>query len=123
MGKKNYNLLIGVSALVGIVLLIALVGYLVSKPKPEIIQGEVEAEEYRISCMVPGHVTEIYAREGQTVHRGDTVAFIDSPQVRAKLAQAQAARSAASAQSAKAQSGARKEQIAGAYQLWQQALV
>ena len=123
MGKKNYNLLIGVSALVGIVLLIALVGYLVSKPRPVVIQGEVEAEEYRISCMVPGHVTELYAREGQTVHRGDTVAFIDSPQVRAKLAQAQAARSAAGAQSAKARSGARKEQIAGAYQLWQQALV
>jgi HlyD family secretion protein len=73
--------------------------------------------------MVPGHVTELYVREGQTVHRGDTVAFIDSPQVRAKLAQAQAARSAAQAQSAKARNGARQEQIAGAYELWQQALV
>ena len=123
MAKKNYNLLIGVSALVGIVLLIALVGYLVSKPRPHVIQGEVEATEYRVSCMVPGHVTELYVREGQTVHKGDTLAFIDSPQVRAKLAQAQAARSAARAQSAKAQSGARKEQITGAYELWQQALV
>ena len=87
------------------------------------IQGEAEATEYRISCMVPGHVTELYCREGQQVHKGDTVAFIDSPQVRAKLAQAQAARSAAQAQSAKARNGARKEQIAGAYELWQQALV
>ena len=113
MAKKNYNLLIGVGALVGVVLLIALVGYLVSKPRPRVIQGEAEATEYRISCMVPGHVTELYCREGQQVHKGDTVAFIDSPQVRAKLAQAQAARS----------NGARKEQIAGAYELWQQALV
>ena len=102
MAKKNYNLLIGVGALVGVVLLIALVGYLVSKPRPRVIQGEAEATEYRISCMVPGHVTELYCREGQQVHKGDTVAFIDSPQVRAKLAQAQAARSAAQAQSAKA---------------------
>lgn len=123
MAKKNYNLLIGVGALVGVVLLIALVGYLVSKPSPRVIQGETEATEYRISCMVPGHVTELYCREGQQVHKGDTVAFIDSPQVRAKLAQAQAARSAAQAQSAKARNGARKEQIAGAYELWQQALV
>ena len=123
MAKKNYNLLIGVGALVGVVLLIALVGYLVSKPRPRVIQGEVEATEYRISCMVPGHVTELFCREGQQVHKGDTVAFIDSPQVRAKLAQAQAARSAAQAQSAKARNGARKEQIAGAYELWQQALV
>ncbi len=123
MAKKNYNLLIGISALVGIVLVIAFVGYLVSKPRPHVIQGEAEATEYRVSCMVPGHVTELYVREGQTVQNGDTVAFIDSPQVRAKLAQAQAARSAAQAQSAKARNGARQEQIAGAYELWQQALV
>ena len=88
MAKKNYNLLIGIGALVGIVLVIAFVGYLVSKPRPHVIQGEAEATEYRVSCMVPGHVTELYVREGQTVHRGDMVAFIDSPQVRAKLAQA-----------------------------------
>ena len=121
--KKNYNLIIGISALVAIVLGIAFVGYLVSKPKPQVIQGEAEASEYRISCMVPGHVTELYYREGQEVHKGDTVAFIDSPQVRAKLAQAQAARSAAQAQSTKARNGAQKEQIAGAYQLWQEAKV
>ena len=121
--KKNYNLIIGIAALVAIVLIIVLVGYLVSKPRPHVIQGETEAVEYRISCMVPGHVTELYYREGQEVHKGDTVAFIDSPQVRAKLAQAQAARSAAKAQSTKAQNGAQKEQIAGAYELWQQALV
>lgn len=121
--KKNYNLIIGFSALVAVVLIIAFVGYLVSKPRPHVIQGEAEATEYRISCMVPGHVTEIYCREGQSVSKGDTVAFIDSPQVRAKLAQAEAARSAAQAQSAKARNGAREEQIAGAYEVWQQALV
>ena len=121
--KKNYNLVIGISALVIIVLIITFVGYLVSKPRPQVIQGEAEATEYRISCMVPGHVTELYYREGQEVHKGDTVAFIASPQVRAKLAQAEAARSAAQAQSTKAKNGAQREQIAGAYQLWQQARV
>ena len=121
--KKNYNLVIGISALVIIVLIIAFVGYLVSKPRPQVVQGEAEATEYRISCMVPGHVTELYCREGQEVHKGDTVAFIDSPQVRAKLAQAEAARSAAQAQSTKAKNGAQREQIAGAYELWQQAKV
>ena len=121
--KKNYNLVIGISALIIIVLIITFVGYLVSKPRPQVIQGEAEATEYRISCMVPGHVTELYYREGQEVHKGDTVAFIDSPQVRAKLAQAEAARSAAQAQSTKAKNGAQREQIAGAYQLWQQARV
>ena len=121
--KKNYNLMIGVMVLVCIVLLISFIGYLVSKPKPHVIQGEAEATEYRVSCMVPGHVTEIYVKEGQSVRKGDTLAFIDSPQVRAKLAQARAAHSAAKAQSNKAGAGARKEQIDGAYEVWQQAIV
>jgi len=123
MEKKNYNLIIGVIALVIIVLLIALIGYLVSKPRPLVIQGEAEASEYRISGMVPGRVNALYFREGQEVHAGDTLVYIDSPQVQAKLSQANAARSAASAQSAKARNGATDEQITGAYELWQQAKV
>lgn len=123
MANKNYNLVIGISALVALVLVIGLVGYLVGKPGPQVIQGETEATEYRVSCMVPGRVTQLYVREGQTVQYGDTLAFIDSPQVRAKMTQARAARSAAIAQNNKARSGAEQEQITAAYELWQQALV
>ncbi len=121
--KKSYNLVIGIAALILIILIIAIVGYFVSKPKPLVIQGEAEASEYRISGKVPGRIEEFYVKEGQEVHKGDTVAFIDSPEVRAKLIQANAARSAAAAQSDKARHGARTEQIQGAYQLWQQAIV
>ena len=121
--KKSYNLVIGIVALIVIILLIAVIGYFVSKPKPLVIQGEAEASEYRVSGKVPGRIEELYAKEGQMVHKGDTVAFIDSPEVRAKLAQANAVKAAVSAQSRKAQNGARKEQIAGAYELYQTALV
>ena len=121
--KKSYNLVIGIVALIVIILLIAVIGYFVSKPKPLVIQGEAEASEYRGSGKVPGRIEELYVKEGQMVHKGDTVAFIDSPEVRAKLAQANAVKAAVSAQSRKAQNGARKEQIAGAYELYQQALV
>ena len=106
-----------------IILLIAIIGYIVSKPKPLVIQGEAEASEYRVSGKVPGRIEEMFVKEGQMVHKGDTIAFIDSPEVRAKLIQANAARSAAAAQSNKARNGARSEQIQGAYQLWQQAIV
>lgn len=121
--KKNYNLAIGVIALLAIILLIAVIGWFVSKPKPLIIQGEVEASEYRVSGKVPGRIEELYVREGQMVAKGDTVVFIDSPEVRAKLAQAQGAVAAAKAQNQMAQNGARREQITAAYELWQQALV
>lgn len=121
--KKNYNLIAGVSALIAVVLIIAAAGYFVSKPKPEVIQGVAEASEYRISGKVPGRIEELYVREGQHISKGDTVVFIDSPEVRAKLAQANAAKSAAQAQSRKAQAGARSEEITGAYNLWQSAVV
>lgn len=125
MDKKNnnYNLIIGVIALIGIILLIALIGYFVSRPRPTVIQGEAEASEYRVSGKVPGRIEELYCKEGQAVHKGDTVARIDSPEVRAKLAQANALRAAAAAQKQKAMNGARSEQISGAYELWQQAIV
>ena len=121
--KKNYNLIIGVAALVGIILLIGVIGYIVAKPKPLVIQGEAEASEYRVSGKVPGRIEELYVREGQKVSKGDTVVRIDSPEVMAKLAQAEAARDAAVAQRKKAMNGAQKEQIAGAYEIWQAALV
>ena len=57
------------------------------------------------------------------VHKGDTVVFIDCPEVRAKLEQVTALKNAASAQQTKAINGARKEQIEGAYELWQKAIV
>ena len=121
--KRNYNLVFGLVSLILLLLIIAVAGYFVTRPKPLVIQGEAEASEYRVSGKVPGRVAEMFFREGDTVQKGDTVVFIDSPEVRAKLAQATAARSAASAQSDKARSGARKEQIEGAYQLWQTALI
>ena len=57
------------------------------------------------------------------VHKGDTVVFIDCPEVRAKLEQVTALKNAASAQQNKAINGSRKEQIEGAYELWQKAIV
>ncbi|MBQ9184535.1 MAG: efflux RND transporter periplasmic adaptor subunit [Bacteroidales bacterium] len=122
--KKNQaNLAVGIIALIAIIFVIAIIGYIVSKPKALVIQGEVEASEYRVSGKVPGRIEELYVREGQAVHKGDTVVNIDSPEVRAKLAQARGAVAAAKAQQSKAANGARQEQITGAYELWQQALV
>lgn len=123
MSKKNYNLMIGVGALVAIIILVALVGYFVSRPRPVVIQGEAEAASYRISGKVAGRIGEFRAEEGDTVRKGDTLVLIDSPEIRSKIAEAEAARAAAVAQRNKAYNGAQREQITGAYELWQKALV
>ena len=123
MAKKNYNLLIGVMALVAVILIVSVVGYIVSRPKEIVIQGEAEATEYRVSGKVPGRIEEFRGEEGQLVCKGDTLVVIDSPEIRSKIAEASAARAAALAQKEKAYNGARQEQITGAYEMWQKALV
>lgn len=123
MTKKNYNLVAGLITLVGIIGIIGVTGYLLSKPKPLTIQGEAEANEYRVSGKVPGRIEKLYVKEGDLVNKGDTVVLIDSPEIRAKLKQVRAVAAAATAQRNKAVNGARSEQIAGAYQLWETAKI
>lgn len=123
MAKKNYNLLTGVIALVAVVLIVSVVGFIVSRPKAIVIQGEAEATEYRVSGKIPGRIEEFRADEGQSVRKGDTLVLIDSPEIRSKIAEANAAKAAAVAQKNKAYNGAQQEQITGAYEMWQKALV
>ncbi|ATA77539.1 36 kDa antigen [Capnocytophaga canimorsus] len=91
--------------------------------EPDYLQGQVEARQINVAPKVPGRVKTIYKKEGEYVKAGELLLELESTELDAKLAQAQAAKSAALAQSNKAQRGARSEQIQGAYNLWQQAKV
>ena len=121
MKESNKSLVAGLAVIIATVVIVALVGLFAIRPQPEMIMGEVDASEYRVSNMVPGHIDKLYVTEGDFVHQGDTLAHIASRQVDAKMMQATAAHSAASAQSRKAQHGARSQQIEMAYQVWQKA--
>lgn len=118
---QHKNILLTVAAFTVVVVIIAVIGTLVFKSEPEIIQGYVEVSEYRVSSKVPGRVLELRVKEGDYVNVGDTLAIIDAPDVKAKLAQAESAERAASAMDQMANNGARREQINGAYALLQQA--
>lgn len=118
---QHKNILLTVAAFTVVVVIIAVIGTLVFKSEPEIIQGYVEVSEYRVSSKVPGRVLELRVKEGDYVNVGDTLAIIDAPDMKAKLAQAESAESAASAMDQMANNGARREQINGAYALLQQA--
>lgn len=109
--------------MIAVVAIVALVGIFALRPEPEMLLGEVAASEYRVSNKVPGRMERIYVEEGQRVSAGDTLAYVSSPEVDAKMMQAQAARSAATAQSVKARNGARQQQIESAHEMWQKAQV
>jgi len=121
--SQNSNMLLAFLTLLGVIAIVAVVGFFMLRKGPELVQGQAEVTEYRISSKVPGRIQEIRVKEGQQIHAGDTLAILEAPDVRAKLAQAQAARAAAEAQNEKAIKGARSEQIQAAYEMWQKAIV
>ena len=119
--SQHNNILLAVIGFIAVVVIVGVIGFFLFDRTPDMIQGEVEVSEYRVSSKVPGRILELRVKEGDYVHVGDTLVIIDAPEVKAKRAQAQSAEDAASAISDMANAGARKEQISGAYQLWQQA--
>ena len=123
MNTDQKNLWMGIGVVIAAVAVMAIIGLVVLQPQPEMITGEVCADEYRVANKVPGRLSQLFVEEGQHVRAGDTLAYISSPEVDAKMQQARAARAAADAQSSKAQNGARQQQIASAYEMWQKAEV
>ncbi len=118
---QHKNILYAIIGFATVVVIVALIGFFALDRDPDLIQGQVEVSEYRVSSKVPGRILELRVKEGDFVKAGDTLAILDAPEVRAKMAQAQGAEAAAAALELKAQNGARQEQIQGAYQVWQQA--
>ena len=119
--SQHNNILLAIMGFVAVVIIVALIGFFTLGRDPEVMQGQVEVSEYRVSSKVPGRILEIRVKEGDYVKVGDTLAIIDAPDVQAKMEQARGAESAASALEQKAQNGAREEQIRGAFEVLQQA--
>lgn len=119
--SQRNNILQAIAGFTLVVIIVAAIGYFTIGNEPDIIQGQVEVTEYRVSSKVPGRILELRVKEGDYVKVGDTLAILDAPDVRAKMTQAQSAEEAAAAMDEMARAGARAEQIRGAYQLLQQA--
>ena len=119
---STHNMMLAFITVLVVIGVVALVGFFILRPDDEIIIGQAEAAEVRISSMVPGRIENYHFREGDRVRKGDTLVHLRIPTVMAKLQQAEAAQEAAQAQDNKALKGARSEQITAAYELWQKAI-
>lgn len=117
--SQRSNILLAFITLAIIIIVVSAIGFFTLDKNTEIIQGQAEATEYRVSSKVPARVLDLLVKEGDRVKEGDTVAILQAPDVEAKLEQAQAVETAAQALNAKAIKGARQEQIQAAYEMWQ----
>lgn len=115
------NIIIAFCVMVGIIVLVAVAGFFILQPEDEIIMGQAEAEELRISGKVPGRIVRYNFEVGDKVHTGDTLVLIPSPEVAAKLEQAQALRQAADANRERAEKGTSGNTVQTTYELWQKA--
>ena len=119
--SQRNNILLAFFTITAVVIIVSVIGFFTLGEGPEIIQGQAEATEYRVSSKVPGRILHLLVEEGDKVKVGDTLAILEAPDVMAKLTQAQAAESAAQAMNEKAIRGTRQEQLQAAYEMWQKA--
>ena len=120
--KKEKSLAIGLVGLIIVIVILALIGFFMLEPKPEIIQGQAEATQVRVSGKLPGRVAEFMVQEGQQVHMGDTLVRIFSSDAEAKLMQATAMENVYKAQNQKVDKGSRIDVINSAHDMWQKAI-
>ena len=118
--EKKRIILIAVTT-IAVIVIIAAAGYWLERTEPIIIQGTMECTTYRASSKIAGRIVEMNLHEGQRVIKGELLYTLSTPELDAKLQQAEAAKSAATALDQKVLAGARKQQIEEARNLWQKA--
>jgi len=118
--KNRLNYLVA-ALLLAIVVWVSITFYNAYQPKALVLQGEIDAQSYNISSKIPGRIAKVFVKKGDLVNKGDTVFTLSSPEVEAKLAQAEAAKDAAGAQKEQADKGARAQEIQAAQDQWEKA--
>ena len=118
---KRSNVIGILAAGANIILAVVLISLYLNKRTPTLIQGTVECTTYKASSKVPGRIDAMKVEEGQQVTKGELLYTLSTPELNAKLEQAEAVKSAASALDAAAIAGARAQQIAAALNMWEKA--
>ena len=118
---KKRNVIWLIIAVVVIIAVVALVGWYLKRSEPTIIQGTVECTTYKASSKIAGRIEEMKVEQGDHVTKGQLLYVLSTPELDAKLRQAEAVKSAATALDQKALAGARVQQIEAALNMWQKA--
>lgn len=118
---KKINVFGILSAILVIVIAIIALGWYLVKSEPVLIQGTVECTSYKASSKIAGRIDAMKVKQGEVVEKGRLLYTLSTPELDAKLQQAEAVRSAAKALDDKAVAGTRSQQIESALNMWQKA--
>lgn len=107
--------IISIGVIIGAIFVWLIVSfYLAHKPKETFVQGQIEATQYSISSKVAGRIDELFVKKGDFIKQGDLAYTIKSPELEAKIKQAQAGYEASKALREETNKGARIETIESA---------
>ncbi len=119
--RASKTLLLAMSIIIVAVAVIAIIGFFFLNKPDNLLEGQVEGSSVRISGKLAGRVYDIYVKEGDTVHLGDTLVHIHSSLVENQLSQAEAMQQVAQATDSKVDAGTRSQIIQSAKDLVAQA--
>lgn len=118
---KRNNIIGILAAAAVIVVSVVWISRYLNKRTPMLIQGTVECTTYKASSKIPGRIDRMMVEEGERVEKGQMLYMLSTPELDAKLQQAEAVKSAAAALDAAAVAGARIQQIEAALNMWEKA--
>jgi HlyD family secretion protein len=112
----------GALAIVGVIAFIIYGLYLANKPVVAPLQGQIDGRYIDISPKIIGRIAKLHVREGDEVKPGELLVTLDSPEVQAKVSQAEAARGAAAAKQQLLDVGMRQEEVRTARANWERSV-
>lgn len=118
MEKEKKQLGIAFIVILLAIVTVSAIGIITMSNKPVILQGQIEADEIRISGKLPGRIDTFLVKEGQNVKRGDTLVVINSPEAWAKYRQVNALEDIAEFQNKKIDDGTRQQIVRSTEELW-----
>jgi HlyD family secretion protein len=108
-----------------ILLTLTVAGIIIGLSLPEhkpTIQGQLDTTDYRVSTKVPSRVVRLCVKEGDRVHRGDTIVILSAPEVNALESEAKSKHAVTVANDELVREGTRRELISSSYDRYQQAV-
>jgi len=120
MAITKTKLVLSLPIIIAIISVVVLVNKAASE-KELVITGIVECTDVDVASKIPGRVDSILVKEGETVKKGDVLAYLESKEMDAKVAQAQSLMQAAKSKYDMAMNGARPEEKEAVKKLYAQA--
>ena len=118
MNTENKLILKITTLVVVIVAVISIFGMILYKDSPQILQGEIECTQIKISGKLLGRIEKFYTGEGEYVKAGDTLVLINSPETNALMQSVSAMKDAAAYENLKVDKGAREQITASLKEAW-----